>query len=64
MQKWEYLFMCQSSTHLMINGKATNHDRSNVWGAANELGSEGWELISGTQDDVGRWILCFKRRVD
>ena len=29
----------------------------------NKMGNEGWELISNTNDEVGRQIYIFKRRI-
>jgi hypothetical protein len=56
MQKWEYLFIKRLGTGLRshdtvlysVNGKRLESEE--IWSVANEMGQQGWELISVEQE--------------
>lgn len=62
MQKWEYLFVdCFAGSPRWVNGSELPGWKSNkIFALANQLGEEGWELVSGSPGPV-LYQFFFKR---
>ncbi len=67
MQKWEYLSVqvAGSGTNMLyVSGWDEDNPGQHIWKPANDLGSEGWELVSvATETGVFRLYGFFKRPI-
>ena len=75
MPKWEYLYVYEISyddtitSEYIVNGVLDDrHKDKQVWALSNELGEEGWEMISSfanyrtpQNSPATLWTLVFKR---
>jgi hypothetical protein len=70
MQKWEYLYIDAFMNEVKeLNGKPMNRGKDSLPAFMNELGEQGWELISTINlhsDSVTKvlWRLVFKHQKD
>ncbi len=75
MQKWEYLYVSEITyddtitSEYIVNGALDDrHKDKQVWALSNELGEEGWEMVSSfanyrtpQHSPATLWTLVFKR---
>ena len=59
MQKWEYLILNTDGTRVThVQNRALPHPLPFVWDLLNQLGDEGWELVSANPE---KGLLYLKR---
>jgi len=75
MQKWEYMYVYEVTyddtitSEYIVNGALNEkHKDKQVWALSNELGAEGWEMVSSfanyrtpQHSPAALWTLVFKR---
>jgi hypothetical protein len=53
MQKWEYLILFTDGTRVThVQGTPLPHPHPFFWDFLNQLGNEGWELVSATPGEM------------
>jgi hypothetical protein len=63
MQRWEYLFVDVARTGEVysVNGQTVVHQKWLRYVYANQLGSQGWELVGTVSSESSTYQLIFKR---